>query len=150
MKAIIRTIAIAILSGITLAFNSPVEITGVVKDDVGNALQGVKITVSPTGKVSYTDKNGQYKILFVETDKEMVFEMAGFKTVHIKPRGRTIININLKTEKIKEDLILHEEAELAADDKVRPGLPIRGSKKMHAVYSIAGGAGNQESGRGDW
>ena len=74
-----KKIVLLLLLNVTLLFAQK-EITGVVKDNVGNALPGVNIIEKGTRNAVSTDINGAYKIS-VEDGATLVFSYVGFTNV---------------------------------------------------------------------
>lgn len=74
-----KKIALLLLLNVTFLFAQK-EITGVVKDNVGNALPGVNIIEKGTGNGVSTDTNGVYKIK-VQEGATLVFSYIGYKSI---------------------------------------------------------------------
>ena len=90
-----KKIALLLLLNVTFLFAQK-EITGVVKDNVGNALPGVNIIEKGTRNSASTDIDGAYKIS-VEEGATLVFSYVGFTNVE-KLANKAIINVSLSTD----------------------------------------------------
>ena len=90
-----KKITLLLLLNVSFLFAQK-EITGVVKDNVGNALPGVNIIEKGTRNSVSTDINGAYKIS-VEDGAALVFSYVGFTNVE-KAANSSIINVSLATD----------------------------------------------------
>lgn len=90
-----KKIALLLLLNVTFLFAQK-EITGVVKDNVGNALPGVNIIEKGTRNIVSTDIDGAYKIS-VEEGAILVFSYVGFANVE-KATTDSIINVSLSAD----------------------------------------------------
>jgi TonB-linked SusC/RagA family outer membrane protein len=70
-------------------------IRGKVIDGSGAPLPGVSIRVKGTGKITITDKNGNY-LLDAEATDVLIFTYIGYKMVEIKVNDQTMINTTLQ------------------------------------------------------
>lgn len=73
----------------------PVVVKGQVKDDKGQALAGVTVSIKGSNVATTTDINGNY-LISVNDDATLVFSYVGFSSIEEKVMGRTSINILLK------------------------------------------------------
>lgn len=73
----------------------PVIVKGQVKDDKGQALAGVTVSIKGSNVATTTDVNGNY-LISVNDDATLVFSYVGFGSIEEKVMGRTSINILLK------------------------------------------------------
>lgn len=73
----------------------PVIVKGQVKDDKGQALAGVTVSIKGSNVATTTDVNGNY-LISVNDDATLVFSYVGFSSIEEKVMGRTSINILLK------------------------------------------------------
>ena len=73
----------------------PVIVKGQVKDDKGQALAGVTVSIKGSNVATTTDLNGNY-LISVNDDATLVFSYVGFSSIEEKVMGRTSINILLK------------------------------------------------------
>ncbi len=94
-----KKIALLLLLNVTFLFAQK-EITGVVKDNVGNALPGVNIIEKGTGNGVSTDTNGVYKIK-VQEGATLVFTYIGYKSIS-KAANETKIDVILTGEDQQE------------------------------------------------
>lgn len=90
-----KKIVLLLLLNVTFLFAQK-EITGVVKDNVGNALPGVNIIEKGTRNAVSTDINGAYKIS-VEDGATLVFSYVGFTNVE-KAATSSTINVSLSAD----------------------------------------------------
>jgi iron complex outermembrane receptor protein len=90
-----KKIVLLLLLNVSFLFAQK-EITGVVKDNGGNALPGVNIIEKGTRNAVSTDINGAYKIN-VEEGATLVFSYIGFTNVE-KAANSAIINVSLSTD----------------------------------------------------
>lgn len=75
----------------------PIRISGVVKDNEGNLLAGVTISIKGTSKVVISDSKGNYSIM-ADDNQTLVFTFIGFKKTEIAINGRTTVNVNLEED----------------------------------------------------
>ncbi len=73
-------------------------ITGVVRDDIGNVLEGVTVRVSENGSMSTSRKNGAFSVNAPSTSVTLEFSYVGFRTQQIRLNGSSKLNVNLKPE----------------------------------------------------
>lgn len=72
-------------------------VSGVVKDERGDALPGVTVIVKGTTTGTSTDANGHYTLSISEaTDVVLTFSFIGYKTVDIPVNGQTTIDVALE------------------------------------------------------
>jgi len=90
-----KKIALLLLLNVTFLFAQK-EISGVVKDNLGNALPGVNIIEKGTRNGVSTDIEGSYKIS-VEEGATLVFSYIGYANVEKAATG-SVINVSLSTE----------------------------------------------------
>ena len=72
-----------------------VVITGTVKDNEGNTMPGVNVTVKGTMIGSVTDINGLFKINVPNEEAVLIFSFIGFATVEIPVGNLTTINVTM-------------------------------------------------------
>ena len=98
MKNSLFTFAIVILAAVAISFAELRTITGLVTDLQGTPLQGVSVKVkgAPTGSI--TDLKGKFSISVEQTDKVLVFSLAGYNTAEEKINNRSVINVKLNSE----------------------------------------------------
>ena len=90
-----KKIALLLLLNVTFLFAQK-EISGVVKDNVGNALPGVNIVEKGTRNSVSTDIDGVYKIS-VEEGATLVFSYIGYANVEKAATG-SVLNVSLSAE----------------------------------------------------
>lgn len=90
-----KKIVLLLLLNVTILFAQK-DISGVVKDNAGNALPGVNIIEKGTRNAVSTDINGAYKIS-VEEGATLVFSYVGFTNVE-KAANRANIDVTLSTD----------------------------------------------------
>ena len=90
-----KKIALLLLLNVTFLFAQK-EVSGVVKDNVGNALPGVNIIEKGTRNNVSTDIDGAYKIS-VEEGATLVFSYVGFANVE-KAATSSTINVSLSAD----------------------------------------------------
>jgi Ca-activated chloride channel family protein len=86
------------------------EVSGTVKDEFGNVLPGVTVSVENSNRGTITDVNGFYQIPILPGDKVLVFSFVGMETEKVKIGQSAKIDVVLKTS----DLEL-EEVVVAGD-----------------------------------
>ncbi len=86
------------------------EVSGTVKDEFGNVLPGVTVSVENSNRGTITDVNGFYQIPILPGDKVLVFSFIGMETEKVKIGLSPKIDVVLKTS----DLEL-EEVVVAGD-----------------------------------
>ena len=90
-----KKIALLLLLNVTFLFAQK-EISGVVKDNLGNALPGVNIVEKGTRNSVSTDIDGVYKIS-VEEGATLVFSYIGYANVEKAATG-SVLNVTLSAE----------------------------------------------------
>ncbi len=74
-----------------------IKVSGIVKDDLGDILPGVTVTVKGTVVGTFTDAEGRYSF-DVPTDAIIVYSYVGLVTTEEPLRGRTEINITMSSD----------------------------------------------------
>ena len=72
-------------------------VTGVVKDDSGEALAGVSVFIEGTTKGTISSVNGEFSIQ-VEIGEVLVFQMVGMETAKIPIQNNAPLSVSLKEE----------------------------------------------------
>ena len=90
-----KKIALLLLFNVTFLFAQK-EISGVVKDNVGNVLPGVNIVEKGTRNATSSGIDGAYKIT-VEESATLVFSYVGFANVEKAATG-SIVNVTLSSD----------------------------------------------------
>jgi hypothetical protein len=77
--------------------NSAYLVSGLVKDERGDALPGVTVMIKGTSSGTSTDASGRYAISVADTiDAVLTFSFIGYKTVDIPVNGQTTIDVSLE------------------------------------------------------
>jgi len=106
MKNSLRIFAILILSAVVVSFIESSTITGIVSDNRGYPLAGVKISVKNASTGTISDLKGNYSITVGREDKILVFSCTGYVTVEQKIGERNIINVTMRPEVLHlEDIV---------------------------------------------
>lgn len=84
-----------------------IKVSGVVTDNTGISLPGVKVLIKDTQNGVSTGFDGKYSIT-VERNDVLVFSFIGLKTQQIAVNGRTTINVTLveNAENLKEVVVI--------------------------------------------
>ncbi|WP_430933827.1 SusC/RagA family TonB-linked outer membrane protein [Saccharicrinis sp. 156] len=82
-----------------------ITITGVVSDEFGEAIPGVTILLKGTSSGIITDLDGRYNFK-APMDATLVFSFVGMKTREIQVKGKTTIDVVLKTDAIGLDEVV--------------------------------------------
>ncbi|HKZ66021.1 MAG TPA: von Willebrand factor type A domain-containing protein [Chitinophagaceae bacterium] len=89
---------------VLLAFQ-PVKfhtINGKITDDNGNPVASVSVIVKGTNTATLSATDGTYQINTSDKNATLVFSAVGYKSQEIKIKGRTTINVSLKTAAVVE------------------------------------------------
>lgn len=73
-------------------------VTGAVKDETGEALIGVSVSVKGTNTGTATDINGQFSLTNVPADAILSISYIGFTTQEISVKNQTVINVVLQED----------------------------------------------------
>lgn len=103
MKKSILIGIIAVLFPVLLFAQS--SITGVVKDEKGEAIPGVSVNIKNQVKGTITDLDGKYAISASE-DGTLVFSYIGFVTQEIIIKKQDVINVTLKENALQMDAVV--------------------------------------------
>jgi TonB-dependent starch-binding outer membrane protein SusC len=77
-------------------------ITGSVKDNKGEPMIGVSISVKGTTNGAITDENGNFSITLPNDDAVLVFSFIGYTKQEVSTKGKTILNIILEDDISKQ------------------------------------------------
>ena len=110
------------------------EITGIVKDESGNVLPGVTVTVENANRGTVTDGYGLYRIEIQPADKVLVFSFVGMETQKVNIGNKSIIDVVLKTSKV------------ALDEVAVVGYTQQPKKQLTSSVVMIRGAGLMKSG----
>lgn len=70
-------------------------VSGVVRDELKNALPGVNVLVKGTTTGTTTDSEGKYVLLVPDGDATLIFSFIGYVTQEVSVNNRTLIDITL-------------------------------------------------------
>ncbi|WP_337042276.1 SusC/RagA family TonB-linked outer membrane protein [Emticicia sp. 17c] len=73
------------------------QVRGVVKNENGEAFQGVNVLIKGETKGTITDANGRYE-LTASGESTLVFSFLGYKSLEIKVRNQKEINVSLEVD----------------------------------------------------
>ncbi len=76
-------------------------VTGIVTDDKGSPLPAVMITVMNSQTAAVSAADGSYKITVADKNATLTFSYVGYETQQVKLKGRSVLNISLKTVSAK-------------------------------------------------
>ncbi|WP_236252897.1 TonB-dependent receptor [Echinicola sp. 20G] len=74
-----------------------VEVTGIVKDAIGDPIIGATVLEKGTGNGAVTDMDGKYQLI-VEDNAVLVFSSIGYSKQEVEVGNKTIIDVVLDTE----------------------------------------------------
>src|SRR6188768_2605413 len=98
-----------LLSASTVVFSqTPIRVTGTVKDAKGAALTGVSITLKGATTGATSDVNGQYSISVPSKESVLLFSFVGYLTKEQQVKEQQIINATLtdKTNDLEEVVVI--------------------------------------------
>ena len=72
-------------------------VTGKITDDTGNPIASVSIIVKGTNVAALSAQDGTYQISVSDKNSTLVFSAVGYKSQEIKIKGKTTINVSLKS-----------------------------------------------------
>ena len=76
------------------------QINGTVKDESGETLPGVTVSVKGIASGSITDGNGRFSLKLPERATILVFSFIGMKTQEVEIAGKSIINVTLESSSV--------------------------------------------------
>ncbi|MFC3197943.1 SusC/RagA family TonB-linked outer membrane protein [Parapedobacter deserti] len=71
-------------------------VSGVVRDEAGNPLEGATVAVKGTSSAVTTDQHGTYRIAVPDPAATLVFTMVGFDAIERSIDGQTDISVSMK------------------------------------------------------
>jgi TonB-linked SusC/RagA family outer membrane protein len=80
---------------VSLAQNAGIPVSGVVKDDKGQALSGVSVSVKGTDGGVSTDASGKFSISVPSTSSVIVFSYVGYQPQEMTVGNNTLFSLNL-------------------------------------------------------
>ncbi|WP_448702374.1 SusC/RagA family TonB-linked outer membrane protein [Mucilaginibacter sp. AW1-3] len=82
-------------------------VSGTVRDNGGQTLPGVSVSIKGTTNGGVTDVNGHYSLKINKPDATLVFSFIGYATVEEKINNRTTIDVKLKeTDKTLDEVVV--------------------------------------------
>ena len=91
-------------SSISEAQTKDGSISGIVKDESGNPMEGVVVMIGETSIGTTTDSDGKFSLGDVPSDAALTASMIGMETVEVSVAGRSYIEILMKPD----NLLLNE------------------------------------------
>jgi len=95
MKSILSLLLVC--AGSFLFTAQTLTITGKIIDEKGSPLQGVSVAIKGAKASVVSDANGGYSIKVSDEKATLVFSFVGYESQEIKVKGKTVINVTLKT-----------------------------------------------------
>ncbi|MET0634721.1 MAG: von Willebrand factor type A domain-containing protein [Chitinophagaceae bacterium] len=95
MKRILFMLVPVLLILIAFRPDTPIEVTGTVRDETGAVIAGVIITVKGTSTTVGSGADGKYTIKAPANNSILVFSMIGFSGLEEKINGRSVIDVVL-------------------------------------------------------
>ena len=84
-----------------------ITITGVVKDNSGQAMPGVSVRVEGTTLGTLSDINGRYTIEVPRTDMILIFSFVGYAELRAPLNGRTVVDVTMEaTMEALEEIVV--------------------------------------------
>jgi Ca-activated chloride channel family protein len=111
-------IPVLVLLGINAIQLNDKTVTGQVTDETNAIFPGVNVTLKGSTKSTTTDAQGKYTISVPENGK-LVFSMIGYVTQEIAVKGKTVIDVSMKTDMkaLNEVVITGKVAGVVTDKK---------------------------------
>ncbi len=142
MKSIITVLTVLVFSAFNFAPQSSHVISGSVKDESGNPLAGVVVSVKASVNSTRTDIKGAYQIQVSFEDKYLVFSYPGMETQEVKITRSNILHVVLKAGEVPLDDIVFEEREYVKTcdmqvmpDMVRVAETVAPGRTAHTGYA---------------
>ena len=136
MKTIISILSVLVLSAFTMSPEPARLISGLVRDEAGNPLAGVAVSVEGTATGTVTDMNGAYQIQVRAEDTYLVFYLSGMEKKRVKITRSNRINVVLRTASQQPGEIIYYEMEEQKSHVMDMAAPQPG----RTMYIQAGGA----------
>lgn len=113
MKTKLLRISVLVIAMLIVNNLSAQRITGVVSNaENGLPLKGVNVTLKGTRLGTVTNFEGKYAIETDSAHQVLVFAFVGMQTKEVKVKGRSIINVNLKSNNMPVVIVEDCEEEL--------------------------------------
>lgn len=104
-KLIAALLALIFLSKLAFAQNQ--SVTGTVKDNKGESLQGVSVTVKGTTTGTTTDVSGKFSIYITGQNATLVFHYVGYADQEVPVNGQSKLSVQLKpSEKNLDEIVV--------------------------------------------
>jgi TonB-linked SusC/RagA family outer membrane protein len=94
-KSILKIIVLLLLCCTSSLFAQTRQVSGVVSDNLGEALPGVSITVKGTTKGVVTSVDGKYDLQVSSANDVLVFSYIGYEPQDLKVGNQSVINVTL-------------------------------------------------------
>lgn len=85
----------------SVPFAQNIPVTGIVKDNNGEALYGVSVTIKGSSVGVTTNENGYFSINVPDANTVLVFSYTGFQLQEVKPGSKRELSINLSPADIQ-------------------------------------------------
>jgi TonB-linked SusC/RagA family outer membrane protein len=96
-KRILQTLMSAMFSLLTLSAFAQLNVSGVVKSEIGELMPGVSIQIKGTTKGTLTDGKGSFSIAVPNAQSTLVFSFIGMETTEVIVGDKTSIDVTLRT-----------------------------------------------------
>lgn len=73
------------------------RVTGTIRDEKGDFLQGVTVSLKNTSASTVTDENGAFSIIVPSLSGTLVFSSIGYTPREVEVNGKTSLNVSLQT-----------------------------------------------------
>jgi TonB-linked SusC/RagA family outer membrane protein len=107
-KVILKSILLLLLCGTSSLFAQTRQVSGVVSDNLGEALPGVSVTIKGTTKGIVTSVDGKYILQVSSGNNVLVFSYIGYEPQDLRVGNQSVMNITLNesTENLSEVVIV--------------------------------------------
>jgi TonB-linked SusC/RagA family outer membrane protein len=92
-----RTVFFVLLLMVNLSLMAQTTITGVIKDQDGQAMPGVNVLVKGTNVGTLSDSNGKYNIVAPKGSTTLLFSFIGYTTQEVEINGKSVIDVSLES-----------------------------------------------------
>jgi len=89
------SLLLLLLSSLAVFAQTPIRVTGTVKDNKGTTLVGVSVTIKGSTTGVTTDANGQYTISVPSKESVLVFSFVGYLVKEQEVKEQQIINVTM-------------------------------------------------------
>ena len=155
LKHITLFCAFLLLFCSTVSIAQTFQVTGSVKDDMGEELPGANIAIKGTQSGAIADVNGNFTLNQVSASSVLVFSFIGFTPQEVTVGNQRVFNIVLNTDNVLEEVVVtalgitrerralaYSVAEVNTDDIVAANAlnPVLALQGRAAGVSVSGGA----------